>query len=293
MADLTWDERPADLRDPVMVAAFGGWNDAAAAASNAVVFLGERLGARRVAAIDPESFYDFQATRPLVDLTTGERNAPIVWPEVELLVARPADGDRDVVLVAGAEPSMRWRTFCALLLDAARELGVQRVVTLGALLADVVHSRPIRLTGMASDPSLIEGLGFRTPTYAGPTGIVGVLHHASVAAGFPSVSLWAPVSHYAAGLTNSKGSLALIRALGRVSGLEVDTGELERAARSFERQVGRAVEAEPRLRQLIEQLEEAADAADEDDPAIHRDLPSGDELAAELERFLRERDEPT
>lgn len=293
MADLSWDERPTDLRDPVMVAAFGGWNDAAAAASNAVVFLGERLGARRVAAIDPEAFYDFQATRPLVDLTTGERNAPIVWPEVEVLVARPADGDHDVVLVAGAEPSMRWRTFCALLLDAARELGVQRVVTLGALLADVVHSRPIRLTGMASDPSLIEGLNFRTPSYAGPTGIVGVLHHASVDAGFTSVSLWAPVSHYAAGLTNSKGSLALVRALERVSGLAVDTGELERAARSFERQVGRAIEAEPRLRQLVEQLEEAADAAADDDPAIHRDLPSGDELAAELERFLRERDEPT
>lgn len=287
MAELSWDEHPADLRDPIMVAAFGGWNDAAAAASSAVVFLGERFGARRLAAIDPEEFYDFQATRPLVDLTGGERNAPIVWPEVELLVARPADSPRDVILVAGAEPSMRWRTFCGLLLDAAGTLGVRRVVTLGSLLADVVHNHPIRLTGMASDPGLIAGLDFRTPSYAGPTGIIGVLHHAATEAGLESVSMWAPVSHYAAGLTNAKGSLALVRALERVTGVSVDAGDLERAAETFENQVARAVEAEPRLRQLVEQLEDAAERADDDAP-----LPTGEELAAELERFLRERDDP-
>lgn len=290
MAELHWDERPTDLRDPVMVAAFGGWNDAAAAASSAVVFLGEQFGARRVAAIDPEEFYDFQATRPLIDLTGGEGNPAVVWPEVELLVARPADGAHDLVLVAGAEPSMRWRAFCRLLLDAANALGVRRVVTLGSLLADVVHNHPVRLTGMASAPALIEGLGFRTPSYAGPTGIVGVVHHAATEAGFESVSIWAPVSHYAAGLTNSKGSLALIRALERVSGVRVDAGELERAAQSFENQVARAVESEPRLRQLVEQLEDAAERAGGD--VGPGDLPSGDELAAELERFLRERDEP-
>ena len=290
MAELKWDERPSDLRDPIMVAAFGGWNDAAAAASSAVVFLGERFGARRLAAIDPEEFYDFQATRPLIDLTGGERNAPVVWPEVELLVARPADGGRDFVLVAGAEPSMRWRTFCTLLLDAAGVLGVRRVVTLGSLLADVVHNHPIRLTGMASDPDLISGMNFRSPSYAGPTGIIGVLHHAATEAGFESVSMWAPVSHYAAGLTNSKGSLALIRALEHVSGVRFDVGELEEAAQTFESQVARAVEAEPRLRQLVEQLEDAAERADENERS--GPLPTGDELAAELERFLRERDEP-
>jgi len=287
MADLNWDERPTDLRDPVMVAAFGGWNDAAAAASSAVVFLGERFGARRIAAIDPEEFYDFQATRPLIDLTGGDGNAPVIWPEVEVLVARPADGTRDFVLVAGAEPSMRWRAFCTLLLDAATTLGVRRVVTLGSLLADVVHNHPIRLTGMASDPTLIAGLNFREPSYAGPTGIIGVVHHAATAAGFESVSMWAPVSHYAAGLTNSKGSLALIRALEQVTGIPIDADELERAADSFENQVARAVEAEPRLRQLVEQLEAAADRVEETE-----DLPTGDELAAELEKFLRERDEP-
>jgi proteasome assembly chaperone (PAC2) family protein len=290
MDDLRWDERPGDLRSPVMVAAFGGWNDAAAAASNAVVFVGERLGARRVAAIDPESFYDFQATRPLVDLTSDETMSRIVWPEVEILAARVPDGRRDVVLVAGAEPSMRWRTFCRLLLDVARDLGVTRVVTLGSLLADVVHSHPVRITGMASDPGFIADLGFRIPSYAGPTGIVGVLHNAASEAGFETVSMWAPVSHYAAGLTNAKGSLALVQALDTVAGIQLDVSELEEAASTFESQVARAVDAEPRLRALVEQLEDAAARADED--AAPDRIPTGDELAEELERFLREMDEP-
>ena len=287
MAELNWDERPTDLRDPVMVAAFGGWNDAAAAASNAIVFLGERFGARRIAAIDPEEFYDFQATRPLVDMTGGGGGSSLVWPEVELLVARTPDSPHDLVLVAGAEPSMRWRAFTRLLLDTAAELGVRRVVTLGSLLADVVHSHPIRLTGMASDPALIEGMNFRVPGYAGPTGIIGVLHHLAGEAGLESISMWAPVSHYAAGLTNSKGSLALIRALEQVTGIAMDVSRLEEAASAFEGQVARAVEAEPRLRQLVEQLEDAAERADE----AEHPLPTGDELAAELERFLRERDD--
>ena len=275
-----------------MVAAFGGWNDAAAAASNAVVFVGERLGARRIAAIDPEDFYDFQATRPLVDLTSGESITSIIWPEVEVLVARVPDGTRDVVLVAGAEPSMRWRAFCRLLLGAAGELGVKRVVTLGSLLADVVHSHPIRITGMASDQSFIADLGFRMPSYAGPTGIIGVLHNAASEAGFETVSMWAPVSHYAAGLTNAKGSLALVRALGTTAGIALDVNELEEAAAAFGGQVARAVEAEPRLRALVEQLEDAAERVEDDEDTPPEHMPSGDELAAELERFLREREEP-
>lgn len=291
MDELRWDERPTGLTNPVMIAAFGGWNDAAAAASGALVFLGERLGARKIAAIDPESFYDFQATRPMVDLSEGT-DSDIVWPEVEVLVAQPG-GMRDVILVAGAEPSMRWRTFCTLLLDAAESLGVRRVVTLGSLLADVVHSHPVRLTGMASDPAFVAGLGFRVPSYQGPTGIVGVLHHEASARGLETVSMWAPVSHYAAGLTNSKGSLALVRALERTAEVTVDTSELEEAAAAFEGQVGRAVEAEPRLRQLVEQLEDAAAQA-QDDARNERPgpLPTGDELEAELQRFLRDRDEP-
>ncbi len=273
-----------------MIAAFGGWNDAAAAASGAVVFVGERLGATRVASIDPESFYDFQATRPLIDLSSTAGSA-VIWPEVELLAARSPDGPHDLLLVAGAEPSMRWRTFCTLLLDAAESLGVTRVVTLGSLLADVVHSHPIRLTGITSDPAFIAGLGFREPSYAGPTGIVGVLHHEAAVRGLETVSLWAPVSHYAAGLTNSKGSLALVRALEPIAGVGLDMHELEEAAAAFEGQVARAVEAEPRLRQLVEQLEDAAANADDGD-SDHGPLPTGDELAAELEQFLRDREDP-
>jgi proteasome assembly chaperone (PAC2) family protein len=185
---------------------------------------------------------------------------------------------------------MRWRTFCRLVLDAAKDLGVTRVVTLGSLLADVVHSRPVRITGMASDPQFIADLGFRIPSYAGPTGIVGVLHNAASEAGFETVSMWAPVSHYAAGLTNAKGSLALVRALDTVAGVRLDMSELEEAATTFETQVARAVEAEPRLKALVEQLEDAASHADED--LAPGRIPTGDELAAEVERFLREMDEP-
>ena len=288
---LRWEDTPEPLRDPVMIAAFGGWNDAAAAASGAVVYVGEQFGAHRVASLDPEEFYDFQATRPLIDLSSPQTSS-IMWPEVELLVARPPDGPHDLVLVAGAEPSMRWRSFADTLLDAATSLGVKRVVLLGSLLADVVHSHPVRLTGMASDPSFISGLGFRDPSYAGPTGIVGVLHHFASQRGLETVSVWAPVSHYAAGLTNSKGSLALVRALDTVAGVSVDVAELEEAAAAFEGQVARAVEAEPRLRQLVEQVEEAAGIDDEAPQRREEPLPTGDELAAELERFLRERDEP-
>ncbi|MGD9695487.1 MAG: PAC2 family protein [Thermoleophilia bacterium] len=287
MDPVHWDEPAPRLRDAVMVAAFGGWNDAASAASSALGFLGTSLGARKVASIDAEEFYDFQATRPLVDMSGGATER-IVWPDVEIRVAQRPDWSHDVVLVSGAEPSFRWRTFCRVLLDAGDRLGVTRAVTLGSLLADVVHNRAIRLTGMSSDPELIADLGFREPTYSGPTGIVGVLQQAAIDRGFGAVSLWAPVSHYAAGLTNAKGSLALIEGLGRIKGIDVDVDvtELRAAAGAFEDQVDRAVAAEPRLKSLVEQLEQAAGAD-------HGPLPTGDELAEELERYLRERDEPS
>jgi hypothetical protein len=202
MEYLHWDEhRSAGPGDD---AAFGGWNDAAAA-SGAVVYIGEQFGARRVASLDPEEFYDFQATRPLIDLSSPEASS-IMWPEVELLVARPPDGPHDLLLVAGAEPSMRWQTFTRVLLDAATSIGVKRVVLLGSLLADVVHSHPVRLTGMASDPSFISGLGFRDPSYAGPTGIVGVLHHYASERGLGPCPSGRRVSHYAAGLTNPRAA---------------------------------------------------------------------------------------
>lgn len=283
MEHLHWTETPDDLRDPVMIAAFRGWNDAASAASTALASVGEALGAHRIGAIDPDPFYDFQTTRPLIDTTVNGPEA-ITWPEVEIYVARVPDGPNDVVLVAGAEPSMRWRSFTETVLGAATRLGARRVVLLGALLADVVHTNPVRLTGLSPDPDVIAELGLRAPTYEGPTGIVGVLQHSAARHDLQALSLWAPVSHYAAGIPNAKASLALVDALGPVANVRLEVPELREASVAFENQVTQAVEADPRLRTLVERLQEAADRAAEEE-----DLPSGDELAAELERYLRER----
>lgn len=286
MSSLIWNDRPEDLRQPIMVAAFRGWNDAASAASTALASLGEALGAHRVGVIDPDEFYDFQTTRPMIDTAVAGAGA-ITWPEVEIYSARVADGDHDLVLVAGSEPSMRWRTFTSTLLSAAADLGVRRVVLLGALLADVVHTEPVHLTGLSPDAGVVEELGLRAPTYSGPTGIVGVLQHSAASHGLQALSLWAPVSHYAAGITNTKASLALVEAFTSIAGITVDTPELRDASTAFEEQVSEAVSADPRLRTLVERLQEAAAERELD----QQDLPSGDELAAELERFLREHGE--
>ncbi|MBI2683972.1 MAG: PAC2 family protein, partial [Actinobacteria bacterium] len=253
MDHIVWDSRPAELRRPVMVAAFGGWNDAASAASGAISFVGGELSAERFARMDPEEFYDFQDTRPLIDLTTSGRHS-LTWPEVEFYGARTQHGP-DVVLVSGTEPSMRWRTFCETILGVASALDVERIVTLGSLLADVAHTRPIRLTAIASDQRLIDGMGTRPPSYRGPTGIVAVLHQIASDAGMSSASLWAPVPHYAAGVPNPKGALALVRGLSTVAGLRFDLTELEASARVHEVQVSRAVERDERLKDLVERIE--------------------------------------
>src|SRR5947209_12527025 len=190
MQPLRWEYRPDGLRAPAMVCAFKGWNDASDAASSAITFVGGALGARRFATIDPEDFYDFQATRPQIKLVEGQARE-IVWPAVELYEARIPRAPRDLILVAGAEPSFRWQGFTRLLVEVAEAIGVQLVVTLGALLADVPHSRPIAVTGLASDPALVSRLGMSTSSYEGPTGIVGVLHAACQPAGLPPASLWA------------------------------------------------------------------------------------------------------
>lgn len=286
---IRWEYQPEPLRDPIVVAAFGGWNDAAGSASSALAFLAEQLDARKVATIDPESFYDFQSTRPIIDLSEPG-NHSVTWPEVEIYEARPAHSDRDLVLLAGSEPSMRWRTFCDTVVGLATTLGSQQVVTLGALLADVAHTRPIRLTGLASSPDLIEGLNTRTPSYQGPTGIVGVLHHAVATAGLRSISLWAPVPHYAAGVTNPKGAHALLSGFQHVTGIPVDLSELAAAADQHEAQVSRAVSNDQRLQALVERLE--GEGPEDDLNFDPNQLPSGDELAEELERFLRQREEP-
>ncbi len=285
MQPLRWERRPDGLRAPVLVCAFKGWNDAGEAATSALSFMGASLDASRFALIDPEEFVDFQSTRPSVRLTDS-LSRKIEWPDFELYEARVPRAPRDLILLSGPEPAMRWRTFCATVVEMAEAIGVQMVVTLGALLADVPHSRPISITGMASDEQLIERLGLQPPTYEGPTGIVGVLHAACADAGLPSASLWAAVPHYVAVAPNPKGALALVRRLESLVGVTVDAEELETAAVDYDRQVSRAVELDPEVQAFVERLERAADEEESEDPGP---LPSGDVLAREFQRFLRQR----
>jgi predicted ATP-grasp superfamily ATP-dependent carboligase len=272
MQPLIWEHRPDGLRAPALVCAFTGWNDAGDAASAALQFLGAALGAKRFARIDPEEFYDFQATRPKVKLVHG-RTRRIEWPEVEIYEARVPRAPRDLVLVAGAEPSMRWRAFSRVVLDLAEALGTQMVVSLGALLAD---------------DGLVDRVGLEQSSYEGPTGIVGVLHGACQEAGIPSASLWASVPHYVAAAPNPKAALALVRRLEGLVGVSVDAGELESAAADYERQVSLAVQSDPDVQAFVERLERAA-AEEEEEAVSPQDLPSGDVIAREFQRFLRQR----
>jgi proteasome assembly chaperone (PAC2) family protein len=287
MHPLEWEYRPDRLRAPALVCAFKGWNDAADAASTALTFVGSTLGARRFAKIDPEEFYDFQSARPQVKLVDGE-SREIVWPSVEIYEARVPRAPRDLILLVGTEPSMRWRTFTKVIVELAEALGTQLVVTLGALLADVPHSRPVSVTGLASDPVLISRLGLTRSTYEGPTGIIGVLHAACQQDGLPSASLWAAVPHYVAATPNPKASLALVRKLEGLLGVVVDASELESAALEYERQVNVAVQSDPDVQAFVERLEQAATTEVDEDPGP---LPSGETIARDLQRFLRQRGE--
>jgi proteasome assembly chaperone (PAC2) family protein len=287
MPPLEWESRPDGLRAPALVCAFKGWNDAGDAASAALSFVGASLGAERFAKIDPEEFFDFQATRPKVSIEDG-RTRVISWPEVEIYAARVPRAPRDLILLSGNEPSMRWQTFCRLVIDLAEALGTQMVVSLGALLADVPHSRPVSITGLSSDPGLTDRLGLLPATYEGPTGIVGVLHDACHNAGIPTASLWASVPHYVAAAPNPKAALALVRKLEQLVGVSVDAGELESAAADYERQVSLAVQSDPDVQAFVERLEQAVEE-EESGGSNPLDLPSGDVLAREFQRFLRQR----
>src|ERR671938_1012567 len=285
MQPLIWEHRPDGLRAPAVICAFTGWNDAGDAASAGLQYLGASLKATRFARIDPEDFYDFQATRPKIKFVEG-RTRSIEWPEIEIYAARVPRAPRDLVLLQGAEPSMRWRSFCRLIVDLAEALGTQLVVTLGALLADVPHSRPVPITGLSSDEGLVERLGLQPSGYEGPTGIVGVLHGACQEAGVPSPSLRASVPHYVAAAPNPKAALALVRKLESLVGVSVDASELESSAAEYERQVNLAVQSDPDVQSFVERLEQAADEEPEPDPG---DVPSGDVIAREFQRFLRQR----
>lgn len=286
MQDVIWSGRPS-LRRPVMVCAFKGWNDAGEAASAAVSFIHESFDAEEVASIDPEEFFDFTAVRPTVRLTEG-LTREIDWPTAVVSAAPVPGAEGDLVMLQATEPSLRWRRYTDNLVAAARALDVRMVITLGALLADVPHSRPVSITGLASDQSLVEKLGFQGTTYEGPTGIVGVLHHAFAGAGIPSASLWATVPHYVAAAPNPKVALALVRAFEGLAGVVVDAGELESAAEDYERQVSAAVASDPEVKAFVERLETAIDEVQPDEPD-EESLPSADSIARDFQRFLRQR----
>jgi proteasome assembly chaperone (PAC2) family protein len=283
MDELRVALRP-ELEKPVLVAAFRGWNDGGQAASMAGGYLAKQWAAARFADIDPENFYDFQVTRPQVSLVDG-LTRKLDWPDNAFYHAHLAGAGRDAVVFLGVEPNIRWRTFTQLIVGLAADLEVELVITLGALLADVPHTRPAPVTGSASDPKLVEELGLQASRYEGPTGIVGVLHDACRAIGLPSVMLWAAVPHYVSLAPSPRGALALCQRLGRMLDVTIDTGELEEASERYAEQVSEAVSSDADTAAYVEELEQRVDTIDE------LDIPSGDSLAAELTRFLREREE--
>ncbi|GAB6902920.1 PAC2 family protein [Kineosporia succinea] len=269
------------LRDPVMVAAFEGWNDAGEAASGAVAHLERVWGAENVGELDPEEYHDFQVNRPSVG-TDDDGHRTITWPTTRVYWARPPGGSRDIVIVRGIEPSMRWRRFIAELLQYADDLKVGTMITLGALLADVPHTRPIPVTTTSDDERLLDKLSVEPSRYEGPTGIVGVLQDAATKAGLPSLSLWAAVPHYVGQSPSPKATLALLRRIEDVLDVTVPLGELPEDARAWERGVDELAEEDTEIGEYVRQLEQAKDTAD---------LPeaSGEAIAKEFERYLRRR----
>jgi proteasome assembly chaperone (PAC2) family protein len=287
MADgLLWDKRPGTLRHPVLVAGFEGWNDAADASSAAAAWLTQHAtNATRLASIDPEEHFDFQGRRPHVELSGGVTRM-VTWPEnVFFTVERD---DRDLVVLRGIEPSYKWRSFCRAVLTVARDTGCEMVVTLGALLADVPHTRKARVTGASTDAGLVDRLGLAASRYEGPTGIVGVLHDQCRAESVPSVSLWAPVPHYLAAPPNPPATLALLERVSTLCELGLDLQRLERTSAAWREKVDEVTGADDDVRGYVQTLEERFDQETGSDDSWGANLPSGDELASEVERFLRD-----
>jgi proteasome assembly chaperone (PAC2) family protein len=272
---------PAGLTAPALIASFEGWNDAGEAASGAINHLGVAWQASPIGEVDPEDFYDFQVTRPVLEVSDG-RTDRLVWPTTRLSLASPQGMNRDLILVHGIEPNMRWRAFSDELVTAFTDLGVELVILLGALLADSPHTRPVPVTAAASDAKLAKELHVEPVEYKGPTGIVGVLQHACAAAGLPSVSLWAAVPHYVAQPPSPKATLALLRGVEDILDATLPLADLPDEARAWERGVDELAEQDAEVAEYVKTLEEAKDATD---------LPeaSGDAIAREFERYLRRR----
>jgi len=280
--ELRVESRPT-LKRPVLVTAFRGWNDGGQGASLAAQHLVTTWDAEKFADIDPEGFFDFQATRPRVSLIDG-LTRHIDWPENDFFHASPGE-ERDIVLLVGTEPNVRWRTFTELVVELVQDLGIELIVSLGALLADVPHTRPAPVTGAGSDPELVERLGLQASRYEGPTGIVGVLHDACRQAGIPSVSFWAAVPHYVSLAPSPRAALALCDRLSTLLEMPIDVSELEAMIEGYTSHVTEAVSSDEDAVAYVDELEQRVDLIEE------HDVPSGESIAAELTRFLREREE--
>jgi proteasome assembly chaperone (PAC2) family protein len=280
------------LRRPVLIMAFGGWNDAAESATTAARFLGTAWSGETFARIDPEEFYHFGLSRPYVRFRAGSRSErEVVWPATEFSLCRSPGLDRDVIVGVAIEPHLKWRTYCSAVLTLARRCGTSLMLTLGALLAEVPHTKPIRLVGNAHDPELAARLGIRPTRYEGPTGIVGVLNTMCRDQDVAHASLWANVPHYISGIENPKAALALVRRVLALLNAELDLSELEEATKQFEQNLTEIVAQNAKIAEYVRKLErkkpDEEDAEDEPAAETRDELPPAADLVAEIEQFLK------
>jgi proteasome assembly chaperone (PAC2) family protein len=291
---LTLHEEPEALRRPIIIMAFSGWNDAAESATTAARYLSQLWSSRPFASIDPEEFYHFGLSRPYVRFKPGSRNErEIVWPATEFSLAQPSDLERDIIVGVAIEPHLKWRTYCAAVLELARRSRASMVLTLGALLAEVAHTKPIRLVGSSYDPELSVRLGLRPTRYEGPTGIVGVLNTLCREAGVPTASLWANVPHYVSGIENPRAALALVGRVLSMLNTEADLSDLREAAEQFDQNLSSIVAQNAKIAEYVHKLERKGVEEDEEPgPAepgeIKDELPPSADLVAEIEQFLRQ-----
>jgi proteasome assembly chaperone (PAC2) family protein len=289
MDPLKIHSMPATFRRPIMILAFTGWNDAAESATTAARYLTASFSGEKFAEIDPEEFYHFGLSRPYVRFKPGsETEREIIWPVTEFSISQSADLPRDIIVGVAPEPHLRWRTYCETILQLARACEATLVLTLGALLAEVPHTKPVRLVGGSSDPELAARLGLRPTRYEGPTGIVGVLNSMCRDQEIPTASLWANVPHYISGIENPKASLALVKRVLSLLGAETDLSDLDEAGRQFDQNLREIVAQNTKIAGYITKLE-AKDS--EENPGAQpgqSDLPPASELVAEIEQFLRQ-----
>jgi hypothetical protein len=298
---LTLHEEPGNLRRPIIIMAFSGWNDAAESATTAARYLSQLWASRPFASIDPEDFYHFGLSRPYVRFKTGSRTErEIVWPATEFSLAQPPELARDIVVGVAIEPHLKWRAYCATVLELAHRCRASLVLTLGALLAEVAHTRPIRLVGSSHDPELSARLGLRPTRYEGPTGIVGVLNIACREARVPTASLWANVPHYISGIENPRAALALVGRVLTMLDTEADLADLREAAEQFDQNLSSIVAQNAKIADYVRRLENKG-ADEEEEPAVPAEpaevsdvaetkdeLPPSGDLVAEIEQFLRQ-----